>query len=66
MNDATTNGVTQNDAMLNDAMTRVARDLADALRDFARERRAEHKLRVAELQAELCATRRAELAGACP
>jgi len=44
------------------AMARVARDLADALRDYARERRPEQKLVVAELQTQLCATRRYELA----
>lgn len=43
------------------AMVRVARDLADALRDYARERRPEDKMRVAHLQTELCAVRRAEL-----
>jgi hypothetical protein len=50
------------DAAADDAMARVARDLADALRDYARERRDEHRLRVAELQTQLCATRRAEMA----
>ena len=50
------------DAEMNIAMARVARDLADALREYARERRPEQKLVVAELQTQLCATRRAELA----
>ena len=50
------------DAEMNIAMARVARDLADALRAYARDRRPEQKLVVAELQTQLCATRRAELA----
>ena len=42
-------------------MARVARELADALREFARDRRPEQKTAVATLQTELCAARRAEL-----
>ena len=51
---------------MNTAMARVARDLADALRDYARDRRPEQKLVVAELQTQLCATRRLELAENLP
>ena len=54
------------DAEMNIAMARVARDLADALRAYARERRPEQKLVVAELQTQLCATRRLELAENLP
>lgn len=44
------------------AMLRVGRDLADALRAYARERRDEDRKYVLALQTELCALRRAELA----
>jgi hypothetical protein len=47
--------------MSDETMARCARDLADALRDYAHDRRAEDKTRVADLQTQLCATRRAEL-----
>jgi hypothetical protein len=40
----------------------LARDLADTLRLFARERRDDLKKEIARLQTELCATRRLELA----
>jgi hypothetical protein len=40
----------------------LARDLADTLRMFARERRDDLKKEIARLQTELCATRRLELA----
>jgi hypothetical protein len=39
----------------------LARDLADTLRMFARERRDDLKKEIARLQTELCATRRLEL-----
>jgi hypothetical protein len=39
----------------------LARDLADALRAFARERRDELKKEIARLQTELCTLRREEL-----
>jgi hypothetical protein len=41
-------------------MARIARDLAAALCVYARERRAEHKLRVNRLQTELCGAWRVE------
>jgi hypothetical protein len=50
------------DGPLETAMARCARDLADALRDYARERRDDDRKRVADLQMQLCATRRVELA----
>jgi hypothetical protein len=40
---------------------RLARDLADTLRAYARERRDDLKKEIARLQTELCATRRLEL-----
>jgi hypothetical protein len=40
----------------------LARDLADTLRSFARERRDDLKKEIARLQTELCTTRRLELA----
>jgi hypothetical protein len=42
-------------------LARVARDLADALIAYARGRDAEQKSMVADLQTQLCATRRTEL-----
>jgi hypothetical protein len=45
----------------NDAVARIARDLADALRRYASERRSEDQQQVALLQTELCAARRQEL-----
>jgi hypothetical protein len=47
--------------MSDDAMARIARDLADALRDFAHDRRPEDRQQVALLQTALCRARRAEL-----
>jgi hypothetical protein len=44
-----------------DVMARLARDLADALRRYARERRSDDRQQIARLQTELCATRRQEL-----
>jgi len=42
----------------------LARDLADALMAYARDRRDDDKKRVAQLQTELCMFRRAEIADA--
>jgi hypothetical protein len=47
--------------MSDDAMVRIARELADALRRYARERRTEDQQQVRQLQTELCAIRRQEL-----
>jgi hypothetical protein len=44
--------------------TIVGRDLADALRRWARDRRDEDKKEIATLQSELCRIRRAELSAA--
>jgi hypothetical protein len=49
---------------MTESLANVARDLADALQHYARERHAEDRTRVAELQTQLCATRRVELARA--
>jgi hypothetical protein len=48
--------------MPDDLIGKIARDLADALRSYARERRSEDQQEVRRLLTSLCAARRAELA----
>jgi hypothetical protein len=50
--------------MPDDPMAQIARDLADALRRYAHDRRLEDQQEVRRLQTSLCAARRAELAPA--
>jgi hypothetical protein len=47
--------------MSDEAIALIARQLADALRVFARERRPEDQQQIRQLQTELCAMRRQEL-----
>jgi hypothetical protein len=49
-------------AMSDDFMAGLARELADALRRYARERHPEDQQEVARLQTSLCTARRAKLA----